>query len=440
MKKKQLALILAVCMGASLLGGCGNSADPAETEKVIGEVTEEEPEEVVEEIPAEPVYETVSYELYVAAGNEDGTFRAYDKDEQEYTLSLADSLSEDEKALVTEGAALVISTEVEVAEEESEQAEPAPEEAESEESEEPEATAEPVDVLVTAVEAMEEEAAADLIYATFKAVNGFAVEGLADTTMYAKQTVNVRRGPSADYEQMGSLSFGQEVTVTGIADTGWYQISYNEETGYCSNNYLATEKPVAQAPSGSTSSGSSATVASAGSSTPASSGGRDYKAEYDAALAAGNIDLAMQIMAESAGRTKEEAFGSTSGGSGNSSESGSSSASVEKSVASASGFVDYLNQQREAEGLGTLSWDSSMESTAQERASEIVDDFSHNGVRNCNGEILGKLNSSSVSSWYDGFYSSSSHRAIMLGSGWNKVAAAYCKVGSTYYVVALFDF
>ena len=102
----------------------------------------------------------------------------------------------------------------------------------------------PIAVTVTAVEALEDEAqAATLATVTFKALNGFSVEDLADTTMYAKQTVNVRKGPSADYEQLGSLSSGQEVTVTGIADSGWYRIKYNDEDGYCSNNYLQTEKP-----------------------------------------------------------------------------------------------------------------------------------------------------------------------------------------------------
>ena len=39
-------------------------------------------------------------------------------------------------------------------------------------------------------------------------------------------------------------SWGDEVTVTGIASTGWYQIRYNDEIGYCSNNYIVNDKPV----------------------------------------------------------------------------------------------------------------------------------------------------------------------------------------------------
>ena len=42
------------------------------------------------------------------------------------------------------------------------------------------------------------------------------------TTMYSTTALNVRKGPSTDYEIVGSLKHGQDVTVTGLADTGWY--------------------------------------------------------------------------------------------------------------------------------------------------------------------------------------------------------------------------
>ena len=61
-------------------------------------------------------------------------------------------------------------------------------------------------------------------------------------TMYAKQSVNLRSGPSTDYEKVGSLTTNQEVTVTGIADTGWYRITYNGGVAYVSNNYLNDTK------------------------------------------------------------------------------------------------------------------------------------------------------------------------------------------------------
>ena len=53
--------------------------------------------------------------------------------------------------------------------------------------------------------------------------------------MYASTSVNVRQGPSTDFEIVGSLKPGRDVTVTGQADTDWYEILYNEEKVFVSN-------------------------------------------------------------------------------------------------------------------------------------------------------------------------------------------------------------
>ena len=63
------------------------------------------------------------------------------------------------------------------------------------------------------------------------------------TVMYASTSVNVRQGPSTDYEIVGFLNSGRDVTVTGQADTGWYEILYNENKAFVSNKYLQNEKP-----------------------------------------------------------------------------------------------------------------------------------------------------------------------------------------------------
>ena len=65
-----------------------------------------------------------------------------------------------------------------------------------------------------------------------------------DKTMYAKSTVNVRKGPSTDFEKVGSLSTGKQVKVVGQSDqTGWYLIQFDGKEGYVSNSYLQ-DKPV----------------------------------------------------------------------------------------------------------------------------------------------------------------------------------------------------
>ena len=476
MKKKQIyALLTATVLMATSITGCSGKT----TEETAVEETAETEEAPEEEAVEEPVYETRQYTVEVATANEDGTFTAYDADGKQYVLTLATELSDDEKALVVPEACLIVSTEVQVGtklvvngEEVSTTGEDAEENADaevateenteestdsadenlateegSEENADAEvATEEPITITVTAVEALDDEVqAATLATVTFKAINGFSVEDLGDTTMYAKQSVNVRKGPSSDYEQLGSLSSGQEVTVTGIADSGWYRIKYNDEDGYCSNNYLQTEKPAPKAAassnSGSASSaGTQVAQADTGASAPAAASGRDFKAEYDAAMRAGNIDLAKQILEESSGvKMNPGVVGGSGSGSGSSSGGSSSSSSSERSVSTSADFVNYLNQKRAEEGLGELSWSDSMASTATERASEIVDNFSHDGVRNCSAENVLQSKSSNPADWYNQFYNSAGHRRSMLG-GYSSAAAAYCKVGGTYYVVLMLDY
>ncbi len=70
----------------------------------------------------------------------------------------------------------------------------------------------------------------------------FTVTELDETkTMYASDSVNVRTGPSTDYERVGFLAKGQEVTVMGQADTKWYEIEYDEDRAFVSNKYLQDE-------------------------------------------------------------------------------------------------------------------------------------------------------------------------------------------------------
>ena len=72
----------------------------------------------------------------------------------------------------------------------------------------------------------------------------YEVTALEESTiMYASDPVNVRQGPSTDFEIVGFLNRGRDVTVTGQADTGWYEIEYNEEKAFVSDKYLLTEKP-----------------------------------------------------------------------------------------------------------------------------------------------------------------------------------------------------
>lgn len=77
------------------------------------------------------------------------------------------------------------------------------------------------------------------------AVNtGYTYSELSQT-MYAKSAVNVRDLPSTDGKKIGSLKASQEITVTGKCDqTGWYRFELNNITGYVSDKYIVSEKPV----------------------------------------------------------------------------------------------------------------------------------------------------------------------------------------------------
>ncbi|MDD6071483.1 MAG: SH3 domain-containing protein [Clostridiales bacterium] len=65
--------------------------------------------------------------------------------------------------------------------------------------------------------------------------------------MWTTQNVNCREGASTEYNKVGSLKEHEQVNVTGVASTGWYQIT--KEDGavvYVSNKYLTEEAPTTQ--------------------------------------------------------------------------------------------------------------------------------------------------------------------------------------------------
>lgn len=66
-------------------------------------------------------------------------------------------------------------------------------------------------------------------------------------TMWAIQIVNCRDGASTEYNKVGSLKEHEQVNVTGVASTGWYQITKEDGTVmYVSNKYLTEEDPTTQ--------------------------------------------------------------------------------------------------------------------------------------------------------------------------------------------------
>lgn len=196
-------------------------------------------------------------------------------------------------------------------------------------------------------------------------------------TMYAQNAVNLRQGPGTEYAKVGNLTKGQQVIVTGQAGNGWYQL---DNGAFVSNKYLSDAAPMQQV----------------------------------------------------AGTTPTDPIAPTDplGGVGESANT--------SYVANATDFFNYMNQQRNAAGLGTLTWDDGMAAVAQRRAKELATDYSHNGNVEMYGENIHNNTSGSYVDWYNSFYNSSAHRETMMTPNYGRGAAAVYFDGFKYYVVSNF--
>lgn len=61
--------------------------------------------------------------------------------------------------------------------------------------------------------------------------------------MFASDTVNVRAGAGTDYEKLGKVAWGTEMTVTGVTDNGWFEVLFNDLIGYIRGDYMVSEMP-----------------------------------------------------------------------------------------------------------------------------------------------------------------------------------------------------
>lgn len=243
-----------------------------------------------------------------------------------------------------------------------------------------------------------------------------------NVTYYALNSVNVRDLPSTEGDKIASLSKGEEVIVIGKCnETGWYKISDgNGGTGFVSNNYLSTEKPVIQvAENTAPTQGTQQDGTSPQGGYIEYTGGDSEEDYWDWVLdqaESGNIPMGYVV--ETTGEKWD-------------------SGRVDK------GFIDYLNEQRVAAGLNPLEWASDLEELAKQRAVESVAEFAngtpHAGCRNCNGENLLGRTSSDIQSVYTQWYDSPGHRANMFNPAYTKaVYAVYADGTGMYYAVTLF--
>lgn len=186
-------------------------------------------------------------------------------------------------------------------------------------------------------------------------------------TMYAKSAVNVRDLPSTDGKKIGSLKASQEITVTGKCDqTGWYRFDLNGTTGYVSDKYIVSEKPVANTAAAPAVTPAPAQTTTTGSSEP----------YFDRAVA-------------------EQVFA-------------------------------LVNNDRVANGLNALAWNEDMYNIAVQRCYEGAAGDIHGMMRNGTSEnrTEGQMGDGGAQEIYQSWYNSTAHRNNYLNASYTSGAVA----------------
>lgn len=204
-------------------------------------------------------------------------------------------------------------------------------------------------------------------------------------TMYAKSAVNVRDLPSTDGKKIGSLKASQEITVTGKCDqTGWYRFELNNTTGYVSDKYIVSEKPVAN------------TVASTNNNSNT----------------AGNTT---QQNTAAPAATPAPAQTTTTG---------SSEPYFDRAVAEQ--VFALVNNDRVANGLSALTWNEDMYNIAVQRCYEGAAGDIHGMMRNGTSEnrTEGQMGDGGAQEIYQSWYNSTAHRNNYLNATYTSGAVA----------------
>ena len=69
--------------------------------------------------------------------------------------------------------------------------------------------------------------------------------------LWATTDVNIRSGPSAGHDRIGSLAAVTRVDITGATESGWTQVVTDGRAGWVRSTYLSKSKPKPQPKSGS---------------------------------------------------------------------------------------------------------------------------------------------------------------------------------------------
>lgn len=215
-------------------------------------------------------------------------------------------------------------------------------------------------------------------------------------TMYAKSAVNVRDLPSTDGKKIGSLKASQEITVTGKCDqTGWYRFDLNGTTGYVSDKYIISEKPVAN------------TVASTGSNSTA---GNQY-ASNTGTDEFGISDTVIENFMKTHG----------DGATGNTNTGNTSNTSDYFDRAAAEQVFASVNAERTAAGIPALTWSEDLYNIAMQRCYE---DDGHTGMRAGTSENYTTGGGSDAARIHQKWHDSEGHYNNYMNSKWTYGAVA----------------
>lgn len=236
----------------------------------------------------------------------------------------------------------------------------------------------------------------------------FTVEHF-EMTMYAQKNVNVRMGPSTDYEKVGGLSINQEVKVTGKAN-GWYRIVFKHaksEEGFVSMNYLGEGKVVVEVP-------------------PEHKKPEQPPSEQPPSEQPQPSEQPPSEQPPSEQPPSQEEF----------------------QVRVDYDMLALINQERAACGASQLVWNSSVEAAAMARVKAIAESgqLSHdNPLDGTRGEIMLKRKSGNLSDMIEQYKGSPGHYGVMTTDGFSSMVSVSCGVWSElgqrinmYYNVVIF--
>lgn len=247
-------------------------------------------------------------------------------------------------------------------------------------------------------------------------------------TMYAKSSVNVRNLPATSGTKLGSLKKNNEVTVTGQCnETGWYRIVYDDGEAFVSNKYLSDEKVAETNIAKNTNSSQTDFLTPDG-----------YLNPNNPIVAAAYEKYGENIAICEDGTVLDAAtwqvLGKIDGVPGSSNdETGSFDRAAAEDV------WRYMNEERVSEGLNALEWDENIYNFACQRAQQIVTDFSHNGCGNY-GENIEYMSAAIAngSTIHSAWYYSPGHHANYLNSAYGSGACAVYVYNGMIYAVENF--